>query len=103
MRSFLRELAVTTQADLVQLRDSLRLKALDSTKVVLVTDNVICAKAAAGLNAHLGTPNLIRQLHVAKFGSDFAIKDPDNPEGEGWWPTITLDAKFKYKSSVLSP
>ena len=102
MLSSLRQLVVSTQPDRVQLRDAILLRATDPTKVVLVIDNAVCAKVAAGINTFLRTPNLVRQLYVVKVGTDFAAKDPGHPWGE-WWPTITLDNKYKYKSSVLAP
>lgn len=98
----LRELVVSTQSDRVQLRNAFLLKAIDSTNVVLVTDNAVCAKVATGINTFLTTPNLFRHLYVVRVGNDFAAKDPGHPWGE-WWPTITLDSQFRYKSSVLAP
>lgn len=102
MLSFVRELVTSTSSERVQLRNYLGLRAMDSTKVQLVSDNQTCAKVAAGLNTRLATPSLVRQLYVVKVGTDFAAKDPGNPAGE-WWPTVTLDNRYRFKAAVLVP
>jgi len=101
-RSYVRQLVTTTDGSRIQLRTSLGLSAMDSAQVTLVTDNATCARAAQGINTAQGTANLARQLYVVKVGQLFAAQDPGNPSGE-WWPTVTLDRKFKAIGVVLAP
>ena len=87
---------------MVQARTTLGLRAMDSTRVVFVTDNVICNKAAQGINTGQATPNLVRNLFVLSAGTVYAAQDPGHPSGE-WWPTVTLDNKYKILAVLLGP
>jgi hypothetical protein len=98
--SYVRKLVTTVDPERVALRTSLGLTAMDSLQVTLVTAKQVCAKAVQGMNQALKTGNLPRLVHVVTVGTDFAVRDPDAPAGE-YLPTMFLDKKFKYKSSVL--
>jgi hypothetical protein len=102
LRSYIRELVTTTAADRVQLRNKLGLAAMDSTRVVLITDDAVCDKLAQGINASVRTTGLVRQLYAVTVGSNFAAQDPGHPAGE-WWPTSTLDKKYKFIAVVMAP
>lgn len=102
LRSYIRELVSSTALERIQVRNSLGLKAMDSTRVNLVTDNRVCDKVGAGINIYLRTPDLPRSIYVVSVGTDYAAQDPGNPAGQ-WWPTITLDNKYKAKGAVLAP
>jgi hypothetical protein len=102
LRSFVRDLVTTTDSTHIALRNSLGLKAMDSTRVTLVSDNRICDKAATGINTALATPGLVRSLYVVAAGTMYAAQDPGHPAGE-WWPTHTLDNKYKLIGVVLAP
>lgn len=100
--SYVRQLVATTDPTRTPLRTSLGLKAIDSSRVVMVTDNAVCNKVAQGINTAQGTPNLIRQLYVLDVGTSYAAQDPTHPSGE-WWPIVTLDNKYKVLGVVLAP
>lgn len=102
LRTYVRRLVTTTDSSSIVLRNKLGLKAMDSTRVSLVTDNRICDKAATGINTALATPGLTRQLYVVAAGTMYAAQDPGHPAGE-WWPTHTLDNKYKVVGVVLAP
>jgi hypothetical protein len=101
-RSNVRELVTAVDPDRIAIRNQLGLKAMDSTRVVFVTDNTTCNKVASGLNTAFETPGLVRQLYVVAVGTMFAAADPGHPMGE-WLGTSSLDNKFKFKATVLSP
>jgi hypothetical protein len=100
--TYVRQLVTTTDPTRTQLRTSLGLKSMDSTRIFIVTDNSVCNKVAQGINTAQGTPNLIRQLYVLDVGISYAAQDPGHPSGE-WWPTVTLDNKYKVLGVVLAP
>jgi hypothetical protein len=102
LRSYLRELVTTTDPERVALRDDLRLAAMDSTKVVLVTDHEVCRKVAAGINTAFRTPSLVRQLRVFSVGKRLAAQDPGHPSGE-YHPTMVVSARYEFIGSVLAP
>jgi hypothetical protein len=101
-RSFIRKVVTSTDTLMVQARANLGLRAMDSTRVVFVTDNTVCNKAAQGINTAQGTSNLVRQLFVVSAGIVYAAQDPGHPSGE-WWPTVTLDNKYKVLAVLLAP
>jgi hypothetical protein len=100
-RNFVRRVVSSSDPVMVQTRTNLGLRSMDSTRVVFVTDNTVCNKAAQGVNAAQGT-NFIRQMYVVSAGTVFATQDPGHPSGE-WWPTVTLDNKYKVLGVVLAP
>ena len=100
-RSFVRNLVTTSDSLLVQARTSLGLHVMDSTRVVFVTNNSVCNSAAQGINVAQRT-NYIRQMYVVAAGKVYAAQDPAHPSGE-WWPTVTLDKKFKVLGVLLAP
>jgi hypothetical protein len=100
-RTFVRRVVSSSDPVLVQVRTDLGLRAMDSTRVVFVTDNTVCNKAALGINAAQGTA-YVRQMYVVAAGTVYAAQDPGHPSGE-WWPTVTLDNKFKVLGVVLAP
>jgi hypothetical protein len=100
-RSFVRRVVSSSDPFLVQARTNLGLRSMDSTRVVFVTDNTVCNKAAQGINAAQGT-TYIRQMYVVAAGTVYAAQDPGHPSGE-WWPTVTLDNKFKVLAVILAP
>lgn len=101
-RSFVRTVVSSSDPWMVQARTHLGLKAMDSTRVVFVTDNAICNRAAQGINTAQATPNLVRQLFVVVVGNVYATVDPGHPSGE-WWVTVTLDNKYKLMALLLGP
>lgn len=102
LRGFLRELVSTTDTARLSLRATLGFPAMDSTKVVIVTTNRICANVAQGYNTIQRTPNLVRQLYVISVGTFYAAKDPGHPAGE-WWPTVSFNSKYKFVNLLLVP
>ena len=100
-RTFVRRVVTSSDPVLVQVRTNLGLRAMDSTRVVFVTDNTVWNKAAQGINTAQGT-NYVRQMYVVTAGTVYAVQDPGHPAGE-WWPTVTLDNKFKVLGLVLAP
>jgi hypothetical protein len=101
-RSFIRQVVTSSDSLMIQARTTLGLRAMDSTRVVFVTDNVVCNKVAQGINTAQATPNLTRQLFVVSAGTVYAAQDPSHPSGE-WWPTVTLDNKYKVLAVLLAP
>ena len=101
-RSFIRKVVTSSDPLMVQARTALGLRAMDSTRVVFVTDNVVCNKAAQGINTAQATPNVIRQLFLVSAGTVYAAQDPGHPSGE-WSPTVTLDNKYKVLAVLLAP
>lgn len=101
-RSFIRQVVTSSDTLMVQARTTLGLRAMDSTRVVFVTDNVVCNKVAQGINTAQATPNLARELFVVSAGTLYAAQDPSHPSGE-WWPTVTLDNKYKVLAVLLAP
>ena len=100
-RNFVRRVVSSSDPALVQARTNLGLRSMDSTRVVFVTDNTVCNKAAQGINTAQGT-NYVRQMYVVVAGTVYAAQDPGHPSGE-WWPTVTLDNKFKVLGVILAP
>jgi hypothetical protein len=101
-KSYVRDLVTTTDSARVQLRTHLGLKPIDSTRVVPIADDAICNRVAQGINKALATPGMVRALYVVAAGSMYASQDPGHPAGE-WWPTVTLDKKYKVIGAVLAP
>jgi hypothetical protein len=101
-RSFIRQVVTSSDSLMVQARTTLGLRAMDSTRVVFVTDNVVCSRVARGINTAQTTPNMTRQLFVVSAGTVYAAQDPSHPSGE-WWPTVTLDNKYKVLAVLLAP
>jgi len=101
-RSAIRDLVTSKDTGQISVRKAMLLGTQDSTKVVFVTDDAVCAKVAQGINTAQKQTGVIRQLWVLKVGTLFAAKDPGHPSGE-WWPTVTLDSKYVVKAVVLSP
>jgi hypothetical protein len=100
--SYIRELVSSTDTTRVKIRTALKLPAMDSTRVTLVTDNKKCASVAQGINAATGKTGLIRQLYVISVGTYYAAQDPGHPSGE-WWPTVSLDKQYHALGVVLAP
>jgi hypothetical protein len=67
LRSYIRELVASTDTAHVSLRNSLGLKATDSTTVALVADNTVCAKVATGINTAQKVSGVIRRLYVGNL------------------------------------
>jgi hypothetical protein len=103
LRSFIRELVVSTDTARESIRTALGFPAMDSTQVQIVSNNRICARIAKGYNSALKTPNLVRHVYVVSLGkSYFAAKDPGHPAGE-WWPTASFDRRYNFLHELLSP
>jgi hypothetical protein len=62
----------TTGEDKV-LKDSLGISAKKAAEVYLISDAQTCGKAAAAINAKLGTPNQPRVMFLFKIGSSYGI------------------------------
>ena len=102
LRGYVRELVSTTDTQRIRLRNHLGLSKLDSTKVVLVSSASICTSVAGGINGALQTPGLIRQLYVVQAGRVFAAQDPGHPAAEHW-PTVVVDARYRFINAVMAP
>lgn len=102
LRSYLRDLVSTTNADRVALRTQLGLAQTDSSQVVIQTDERTCGRVADAINKAQNTAQLERHLYVFNVGSAYAARDPDHPSGE-WLPTVIVDSKYKVVGVVLAP
>jgi hypothetical protein len=101
IRSYLRELVTTTDAERVGLRGDLGLVAMDSSKVVLVTTARTCDNVGTGMNTAFKTVGAARNLYVFSVGQSYVAQDPDRPAGE-WRPLVALNSKFVVGNSVLA-
>lgn len=96
LRAYARGLVATSDADRITLRGSLGFSAMDTTKIVNSIDSRECSKAINGINAYLGTPNRVRQIHLVKVGtSGFMAYEPAWPvDGSSRRPVFVLTKNF---------
>lgn len=97
LQTYFRRLVVTTDPQKVGVRNRLGLHAMDSTRVVAVTDPQVCARALVGLNEAMGTPARARRIDVVAVGDDYAVRDLSGAPGERR-PTIILDRSFRRRT-----
>jgi hypothetical protein len=103
---YARTLVSATDPERIGLRNALGFGALDSNKVVTVTDARTCAKVIDGLNAALQTPSRVRRVHVVAMVKDgFMVFEPapsgPQPANE-WKPAYVLTKTFTVRGSVLA-
>ena len=97
--------ATSTDAASVQTRDSvLKVPALSSGDVQLVTTSTVCQQASRSLDAYLvslGKPTRARSVIVITLGSAaYVVIDPDERFGE-WQTAVVLDSAYARKSPGL--
>ena len=101
LRGFLRNL-VTSQAEGAKaVRSGSGLVTMDSTKVVVLTDQRKCNSILAGVNAALHTPNQSRQMYVYTLGKDFGVYPRGVTTKEGAF-VVFLDSKYALRNIVLA-
>jgi hypothetical protein len=102
LRAFLRQIVTGSDATATQLRASLGIAVLDSTKVILETDSKKCAKILATVNTTFQSPNLSRTLYVYDVGRGFAAWDTSAVNERGA-AVAFMDAQYKLQSLYLVP
>jgi hypothetical protein len=85
------------------MRDSLRLSATRTSDVSYVTDEKICVKAAAAMDALWNTGPTSRQVYVYKFGTDYIVEDPTIGQDSEYRGLQIFDRRWVYKRTYLSP
>ena len=102
LKSYLSDLVTTADSSRASLRAKFGLPAIDSTRIIAVTDPRICRKLVDAMNATFRTLGLARQIYVFRVGETYAVQDPTHPVGE-YTPTVVFDGQFHYTGSVLAP
>lgn len=94
--------AVSPQ-DLI-VRDSLRLPAVPTSQVTLVTQEAVCKKANAAYQADrsgTGGSGFSGRVYVAKAGDTYAVLDPSFRYGSSLnWTVVIMDSRYR-KLSVF--
>jgi hypothetical protein len=106
LKFYARALVSSTDPERIGLRNTLGLGALDSNKVVPVTDARSCAKVVSGLNLYRQTPSQVRRVHVVAMVRDgFMVFEPapsgPQPASE-WKPVYVLTKTFAVRTFVLA-